>query len=81
MATLVIDELNDDLVYLSKEMASKFGAKTKLVPTSPRLATSLEHDKLAFNRALQTMPILDGYDDIDIFAREPSVGREIDWMP
>lgn len=70
MATLLIDNLNDDLVYLFKEMASKFGAKSQLIATSPAFTMPLTNDKLAFNRALQTMPILDGYDDIDIFARD-----------
>lgn len=78
MATLVINDLNDDLVNIFRELANKFGAKTQLVTNQPK-ANPVIDDKLAFNRALQNMPQIDGYDDVDIFARESHTSRDIDW--
>ncbi|MBS9779905.1 MAG: hypothetical protein KGV51_04690 [Moraxellaceae bacterium] len=38
-----------------------------------------QDEELAFNRALQAMPIIDGFDDKEIFMRVDSDARQIDW--
>lgn len=75
MATLVINDLNDDLVNVFCEIASIFRAKIQLV------ANQIEINQIAtpnnLNQTLLTIPQLDGYDDVDIFASDSSPMREI----
>lgn len=80
MTTLLINDLNDDLVNIFRELASKFGAKTQIITSQnldPNLTETLPKN---LSEALLAIPQLDGYDDEDIFASDNSPMRDIEWM-
>lgn len=84
MTTMVLENLNGTLLELFKRLAIETGVTFSLTSnetddSTSQVSTNMKYgDTLAFNRALLNMPILDGYDEIDIFAREPNTARDID---
>ncbi|WP_230657281.1 hypothetical protein [Psychrobacter sp. I-STPA10] len=89
MATLVIDNLDEDVVACFKALADEQGVsleafQQKMVldtinRNGGQLASATKSRPRNLNEALLAIPKLEGYDDEDIFAREDSVMRDIDW--
>lgn len=78
MTTFVAENLTGNLLELFKRLAIETGVKFSTMPTE-KITDDwvLDDDLPPFNKALLAMP--KGNDNEDIFVREPSVGREIDW--
>ncbi len=60
--------------------------KLNLATTAPVVKTvddsvnsRQQNEELAFNKALQAMPVIEGFDDKEIFMRVNSNARQIDW--
>ncbi len=45
----------------------------------PIIDNRQQDETLAFNKALQAMPVIEGFDDKEIFMRVDSDARQIDW--
>ena len=77
MTTMVLENLNGNLLERFKQLAIETGVKFSITPTEQVKDISLFDDKLPpFNKALLLMPR--GNDNEDIFVREPSMARDID---
>lgn len=83
MATMIIHDLNDDLVAIFRELANKSGAKTQVSTTVSEPSVAKNHhanDADNLSHVLLTIPQLDGYDDDDIFASDSHPMRDVDWV-
>ncbi len=82
MATIVIDNADKTTVELFRSVAQTQGIKISVIDDKEekaKVGKTLLADPLAFNKALDSMPILEGYDDVEIFPRNDCPAREIDW--
>lgn len=81
MKALTINEAQASfLAMLAKVKES--GEPVVITQNGQPIADIVPHkhaDSLAFNKALSTMPIIDGFDDTEIFVRVDSTARDIDW--
>lgn len=81
MKALTINEAQASfLAMLAKVKES--GERVVIMQDGQPIADIVPHknaDSLAFNKALSTMPIIDGFDDTEIFMRVDSTARDIDW--
>lgn len=79
MTSLLINDLNDDLVGIFRELATKFGANTQII-TNPNQLTNSNIATKNLSEVLLAIPQLDGYDNEDIFASDKAPMRDVEWI-